>query len=738
MALIKSKQIESLHADKIIETNDRKFVTEEQILRWDTGAGSSGTPGQDGKNIELTKNDTHIMWRVEGEDDWQELVALADITGPAGADGTGSSLPNEDVLLNISEDNDGQLLYKGKPIEADVDITNLLDKNTYDSDNDGIVDKAKLLEGMTENGLAQLLKLLELIQSSNPQQYFGTNSENKLGMYYFPINRDGSNSLDQKVILNASKGQIIPIESVTDINQKALVQVYKYIEGEQDIIHTLKEFNNSNSDNFIYSNNVEFNDSCHIKNEYIVHSTLNEITGLYETKLNKGEFIDINKITYEDNSTRTGLQFKNSEGSVFYCDYNGKSYYDKTPIMSSNTTGNYKTSASSYESSGYSPYKAFDNSLSTSWCIKPYQSEGWLSIGNTIEKFKINAIGIYAPYNYSSANALTEAFRNFKIEGSNDNISWQTIKEIKTGDYEKDVIKIFNLGNIETYNYFRLYEENVDNRKYVCASEIKLLLEVEAPYFLIKDNSTNTIYNYDEENNSLVEVADVSILKESVENNTCIYNLNKVIPLLNNLSDDLTLLCNNNNSVNIQGIKSNKELIVGKQSFSTSIASNIDYFKLDDEASNIKIAFSIDDGLTWKTYNEDTSTFEDMQITIPVDKKYNDFDETDLLNWNNAKETIYNNGIDASALNVIDFNVLDMKRVKFAYVLSASSVDDMSKMKQLIWQFDAHGYVELCSNSDVNIQIASSGIQLKSNIDADMLKVNIAWNSKSDNNAFYF
>ena len=42
MALIKSKQIESLHADKVIETNDRKFVTEEQILRWDTGAGSSG------------------------------------------------------------------------------------------------------------------------------------------------------------------------------------------------------------------------------------------------------------------------------------------------------------------------------------------------------------------------------------------------------------------------------------------------------------------------------------------------------------------------------------------------------------------------------------------------------------------------------------------------------------------------------------------------------------------------
>lgn len=182
MQLIKSKQIESLAADKIIETNVRKFVTEEQILRWDTGAGSSGTPGQDGKNIELTKNDTHIMWRVEGEDEWQELVALADITGPAGqdglpgrdgidgqpgkdgidgknieltktsthimwrytgqdegigwtplielseitgpagADGAGINLPNEDILLNISEDDNGNLSYKGNPLTADIDL----------------------------------------------------------------------------------------------------------------------------------------------------------------------------------------------------------------------------------------------------------------------------------------------------------------------------------------------------------------------------------------------------------------------------------------------------------------------------------------------------------------------------------------------------------------------------------------------------------------------------------------
>ena len=48
--------------------------------------GIDGKDGADGKTVEVQKTDSHIQWRYEGEE-WQNLVALADIEGPAGRDG---------------------------------------------------------------------------------------------------------------------------------------------------------------------------------------------------------------------------------------------------------------------------------------------------------------------------------------------------------------------------------------------------------------------------------------------------------------------------------------------------------------------------------------------------------------------------------------------------------------------------------------------------------------------------
>ena len=73
----------------------------------DGADGKDGTDGKDGmnaKNIEVQRAETHIQWRYEG-DEWQNLVAIADITGPAGqngADGANGKTPefrvNESTL----------------------------------------------------------------------------------------------------------------------------------------------------------------------------------------------------------------------------------------------------------------------------------------------------------------------------------------------------------------------------------------------------------------------------------------------------------------------------------------------------------------------------------------------------------------------------------------------------------------------------------------------------------------
>ncbi len=65
--------------------------------------GKNGTDGKNGKNIEVQRTTEYIQWRYEGED-WQNLVALADIEGPAGQngkDGANGKTPEFRVNENI-------------------------------------------------------------------------------------------------------------------------------------------------------------------------------------------------------------------------------------------------------------------------------------------------------------------------------------------------------------------------------------------------------------------------------------------------------------------------------------------------------------------------------------------------------------------------------------------------------------------------------------------------------------
>ena len=68
--------------------------------------GKDGADGKDGinaKNIEVQRAESYIQWRYEG-DEWQNLVAIADITGPTGqkgTDGTDGKTPEFRVSENI-------------------------------------------------------------------------------------------------------------------------------------------------------------------------------------------------------------------------------------------------------------------------------------------------------------------------------------------------------------------------------------------------------------------------------------------------------------------------------------------------------------------------------------------------------------------------------------------------------------------------------------------------------------
>jgi len=88
--------------------------------------GKDGADGKDGinaKNIEVQRAESYIQWRYEG-DEWQNLVAIADITGPTGqkgADGANGKTPE----FRVSE-NTLQWRYTGDEIWLNLyDLTAL-------------------------------------------------------------------------------------------------------------------------------------------------------------------------------------------------------------------------------------------------------------------------------------------------------------------------------------------------------------------------------------------------------------------------------------------------------------------------------------------------------------------------------------------------------------------------------------------------------------------------------------
>ena len=81
--------------------------------------GIQGVTGLNGKQIEFSKNTTHILWRYVGDSNWQELVTLSEIKGNKGDPGTpGQDLIAQECIItynfnlgkSVNEEIDSQLL----------------------------------------------------------------------------------------------------------------------------------------------------------------------------------------------------------------------------------------------------------------------------------------------------------------------------------------------------------------------------------------------------------------------------------------------------------------------------------------------------------------------------------------------------------------------------------------------------------------------------------------------------
>lgn len=186
-------------------------------------------------------------------------------------------------------------------------------------------------------------------------------------------------------------------------------------------------------------------------------------------------------------------------------------------------------------------------------------------------------------------------------------------------------------------------------------------------------------------------------------------------------------------TLSLNSIQSKQELVVASNNFATTVQSNIDFFDvvgITDTGTSIKVAFSIDNGATWKSYDTE---FKDLSITIP-NKHYEELIEEELVQWNNARDVISEQGIDIANLSKIDFNTLDMEKIRFAYVLSINSKDNKCCTSQLKWQFDSKGTMKSMTSDELEVELLQDSIKVTPKISSDMIKINFSNGSSSNIN----
>lgn len=124
--------------------------------------------------------------------------------------------------------------------------------------------------------------------------------QNAEGDWFDVISGGGdSSNIHQLSFLNVRTNDVKYLNlDVGNVFTKSLIQAYKFIPGQTNIVETLKSFNNADASNFNYNDeNVEFTDKgMGIKDTYkLTMSKYND--ELYITEaFNKDDFVDINSI----------------------------------------------------------------------------------------------------------------------------------------------------------------------------------------------------------------------------------------------------------------------------------------------------------------------------------------------------------------------------------------------------------------------------------------------------------
>lgn len=127
---------------------------------------------------------------------------------------------------------------------------------------------------------------------------------------------------------------------------------------------------------------------------------------------------------------------------------------DVTPIMVSNISPTpYKITASSFYGSVQEPWRAFDTNSQTYWLTSNGNTTGWIKLDfgskQSMNMFVIRSMGPQT----SSVDVMP---KDYELYGSNDDITYNKLYEVKDKIWIHNEEKVHTLENIVNYRYYRL------------------------------------------------------------------------------------------------------------------------------------------------------------------------------------------------------------------------------------------------------------------------------------------
>ena len=242
-------------------------------------------------------------------------------------------------------------------------------------------------------------------------------------------------------------------------------------------------------------------------------------------------------------------------------------------------------------------------------------------------------------------------------------------------------------------------------------------------------------------NDKYMTIIDGNLVEYTGDINTfdtaTVTNANDFIPFIDNIeNNNYQLISKKPFKATINGIKYDKSMICTLEPISMKKFKTIHSITGDYTIKNngvIKLLFSFDKGTTWKTYDVNNATWNDVSVTIPI-KLYENFSDDDKTNWDNAKTTILSDGVDVQNLGNVNFQIEKTKNLMFAVAFNRPAYADTCTLKGLNINYDGlETYTQLACGSDLSkyearVSITGDSVEVKTASNQDKILVTMTTN----------